>query len=239
MSFTELRQSQPAIDRRRRCVGLCRPGSSPPAWLIVLSLTSVPLASGQEAVLDTTNPSGVLRTITLDGNPLDLSNPFFQSLGTNGRSCVSCHVPSSAWTITPDEIQHRFHETRGLDPIFRTNDGSNSPNADVSTLKARRKAFSMLLTKGLIRIGLPIPAGAEFVLVDVDDPYGYASASELSLFRRPIPSTNLRFLTAVMWDGRESFAPMGTTPILSNATPEENATGPVQRSEAPGQRRDH
>ena len=174
-------------------------------------------------MLDTRNPSGVLRTITIDGNPLDLSNPFFQSLGTNGRSCVSCHVASSAWTITPSEVQPRFHATDGLDPIFRTVDGSNSPKADVSTVKARRKAFSMLLNKGLIRVGLPIPAGAEFALVGVDDPYGYASASELSLFRRPLPSTNLRFLTAVMWDGRESFAPMGTTPILSTATPDQNA----------------
>ena len=31
------------------------------------------------------------------------------------------------------------------------------------------------------------PAGAEFELVAVDDPYGYASAGELSLFRRPLP----------------------------------------------------
>ena len=192
-------------------------------WPSSLSLTTVPLASGQQAILDTNDPAGVLRSITLDGNPLDLSNPFFQSLGTNGRSCSSCHVASSAWTITPDELHTRFDKTRGLDPIFTTNDGSNSPNADVSTLKARQTAFSMLLTKGLIRIGLPIPAGAEFTLVDVDDPYGYASASELSLFRRPIPSTNLRFLTAVMWDGRESFAPMGTTPILSSASPQDNA----------------
>jgi hypothetical protein len=81
----------------------------------------------------------------------------------------------------------------------------------------------MLLSKGLIRIGLAIPANAEFTLDRVDDPYGYASASELSLFRRPIPSTNLRFITGVMWDGRESFAPLGTTPIRSNATPAENA----------------
>ena len=53
-----------------------------------------------------------------------------------------------------------------------------------------------------LRVGIGIPAGAEFTLVDVDDPYGYASASELSLFRRPLPSTNLAFLTGVMWDGR-------------------------------------
>jgi hypothetical protein len=81
----------------------------------------------------------------------------------------------------------------------------------------------MLLTRALIRIGLSIPAGAEFDLVDVDDPYGFASAAEPSLFRRPIPSTNLRFLTGVMWDGRESFPPLGTLPILAVNSPAQNA----------------
>ena len=41
----------------------------------------------------------------------------------------------------------------------------------------------------------------------VDDPYGYASARELSLFRRPLPATNLIWVTSVMWDGRETYAP--------------------------------
>lgn len=63
----------------------------------------------------------------------------------------------------------------------------------------------MLLNKGLIRVGIGIPADGEFELVAVDDPYGYASAKELSLFRRPLPSTNLKFLSTVMWDGRETF----------------------------------
>jgi hypothetical protein len=65
----------------------------------------------------------------------------------------------------------------------------------------------MLLSRGLIRVGMPLPANAEFRLTKVDDPYGYASARELSLFRRPLPSTNLIWLTAVMWDGRETAAP--------------------------------
>src|SRR5262245_23139165 len=194
------------------------------ALVAVLSLVLGPRAVAQRSVLDTPNPSGVLRTITLDGRPLDFSNPFFQSLGTNGRSCVSCHVPSTGWAISPHEVRARFEKTRGMDPIFRTNDGSNSPHANVSTVAARRAAYSMLLKKGLIRVGLGIPSGAEFELIKVDDPYGYASAAELSLFRRPIPSTNLRFLTAVMWDGRESFGPLGTTPIKSDATPDENRT---------------
>jgi hypothetical protein len=81
----------------------------------------------------------------------------------------------------------------------------------------------MLLNKGVIRIGLPIPAGAEFALIHVDDPYGFASAAQLSLFRRPLPATNLRFLTTVMFDGRESFAPLGTLPILAGNTPAQNA----------------
>jgi hypothetical protein len=191
------------------------------AFLIVVSASHSAFA--QQSVLDTSNAQGVLRTITLDGGAIDQNNPFFQSLGTNGRSCVSCHVPANGWTISPDEVQRRFNKTKGLDPIFRTNDGSNSPNADVSTLTARRSAYSMLLSKGVIRVGMPIPAGAEFELAAVNDPYGYASAGDLSLFRRPLPSTNLRFLTAVMWDGRESFTPMGTTPFLDDATDEANA----------------
>src|SRR5262249_30533350 len=94
----------------------------------------------------------------------------------------------------------------GLGAIFRTNDGANSPTADVSTLEARQRAYSQLLTKGLIRVGIGVPADAEFELVAVDDPYGVAIAPELSPLRRPIPSTNLKFLSAVMWDGRETFA---------------------------------
>src|SRR5262249_10127129 len=155
----------------------------------------------RDAVLDTSNKIGMLRTISLDGSAvIKPDNPFFLSLGTNGRSCVSCHVPSTAWTISPSEVRDRFAKTQGLDPIFRTNDGSNSPLADVSTVAARRAAYSMLLNKGVIRIGLPIPAGAEFELIEVEDLYGFASAAELSLFRRPIPGANLPLLTALMWD---------------------------------------
>jgi hypothetical protein len=133
-----------------------------------------------------------------------LTGPFFQELGTNGRTCFSCHQLDQGWSITPAGVQARFNATNGTDPIFRTNDGSNSPNANVSTLDARRAAYSMLLTKGLIRVGLPIPANAEFTLAAVSDPYGFASATELSLFRRPLPSANIRFLNTVMWDGREN-----------------------------------
>lgn len=151
------------------------------------------------------NATGFSATLSTKG-PMDLTNPFFQKLGTNGRSCDTCHVASDGWTIKPSSVQARFDATGGTDPIFRTNDGAVSPNADVSSVQARRAAYAMLLSKGLIRVGIGVPPGAEFALESVDDPYGYASAAELSLFRRPLPSANLKFLSAVMWDGRETFA---------------------------------
>jgi hypothetical protein len=146
----------------------------------------------------------------------DTSNPFFASLGTNGRSCVNCHRQDQGWSITPAGVKARFDATDGQDPLFRTNDGSVSPNADVSTVAARRNAYKLMLSRGLIRVGIAIPAGAEFTLAAVDDPYGFASAAELSLFRRPLPSTNLPFLATIMWDGRETISASNMTSNLAH-----------------------
>lgn len=169
------------------------------------------------------SPNGTGKDGTLvPGRVLDTSGPFFQSLGTNGRSCGTCHDPAAGWSITPSLARARFDATDGLDPLFRPHDGADTPNADVSTVASRRSAYGMLLTKGLLRIGIPLPAGAEFELAAVDDPYGYASASELSLFRRPLPTTNLRFQSQIMWDGRES--PHGASLPQSLASQALNAT---------------
>src|SRR5919202_3256515 len=157
--------------------------------------------------------TGTFQTFTANGS-IDTTNPFFQSLGTNGRTCATCHDRHDGWTITPADVQARFNATGGLDPLFRPIDGANSPNADVSTVDARRAAYSMLLTKGLIRIPLSPPPGAQFTVVAVDDPYDYATPDHLSLFRRPLPATNLPFLSAVMWDGRE------TVQQITNANPQ-------------------
>lgn len=163
------------------------------------------------------NASGFAATFSTAG-VIDQGGPFFQSLGTNGRSCASCHEASAGWTITPRGLQERFARSAGTDPVFRTVDGSNSPLADVSTPEKRRRAYSMLLTKGLIRVGLPVPAQAEFELAAVDDPYRFASAQELSLFRRPLPTTNLSMLSTVMWDGRESLRDAAGTDCLAGTT---------------------
>lgn len=168
------------------------------------------------------NASGLLETYNTKGGPIDLSGPFFQSLGTNGRSCASCHRPAQAWSISPIEVQRRFDLTRGRDPIFRTNDGSICDHdIDTSTVQARRRAYSLLLSKGLLRISLPVPQNAEFDVTSVLNPYGCNELDNLSVYRRPLPATNLRFLSAVMWDGRESAVQTGTQPIKYSTNPDD------------------
>jgi hypothetical protein len=166
------------------------------------------------------DPSGFVETYNINNTFIDLTGPFFQSLGTNGRSCFSCHRPTEAWSISPDEVQLRFLLTQGLDPIFRTNDGSNCDhNIDTSTLSGRRAAYSLLLSRGLIRIFLPMPANAQFSVVSVANPYGCNDTSTLSMYRRPLPATNLRFLSTVMFDGRESSPQTGTQKITYATNP--------------------
>ncbi len=155
------------------------------------------------------NGSGYSETYNANSQgPFRLDGAFFQSLGTNGRSCSTCHTPSTSWTVSAAEIQQRFLKTQGLDPIFRTNDGSVCDhNIDTSTVEGRRQAYSLLLSRGLLRITLPVPADAEFFVQSVSNPYGCNDASNLAVYRRPLPATNLRFLSTVMWDGRESTPP--------------------------------
>src|SRR6476620_1401692 len=140
------------------------------------------------------NSHGIDATYSTAGY-IDLNNPFFKSLGTNGLSCSTCHVPSEGWVITPKGVQARFEKTQGIDPLFRLNDGANSPAASVSTAEERRKNYSMLLSKANLRVGIGISDDAEFELIEADDPYGHATKTELSLFRRPLPSANLKFLS--------------------------------------------
>jgi cytochrome c peroxidase len=173
--------------------------------VVIATVWASPATPDRAGELPFPNSSGVLGIVGTNG--ADAGNPFFQDLGSNGRSCGTCHRPAQAWTITPAELQNRFDRTDGLDPIFRTNDGSNCEAADVSTVRQRRQAFSLLLAKGLIRVALDVPAGAEFDIAGVDDPYRCgAPLTSASMYRRPLPSANLKFLSAVMWDGRHSTA---------------------------------
>ena len=190
--------------------------------LFVMVLTGDIAAIGQSLpnLFPFPNGSGFVETYNSGGQAIDLTGPFFQSLGANGRSCSSCHRPAEGWTVSAQEVAIRFETTQGLDPIFRTNDGSVCDhNIDTSTVEGRRKAYSLLIRRGLIRIAIAMPPNPEFKVVSVVNPYGCNDPSTLSMYRRPLPSTNLRFLSAVMWDGRESSPQTGTQKITGPTNP--------------------
>jgi len=159
------------------------------------------------------DPSGEIGTVQPAGPTTTAGNAFFQDMGTNGRTCFSCHQPQDGWGISASGVQQTFRLTDGLAPIFRPVDGAVCPTADTSSLDARRLAYSLLLDKGLIRIGLAFPATAEFAIVGGKDKYGCntnpvtgltsPTTGIVSTYRRPLPSTNLGFINAIMWDGRE------------------------------------
>ena len=149
------------------------------------------------------NPTGTLETFS--PTQVSNSNPFFTPLGTNGRTCNTCHVASDGWSINTVDLQQRFQSTQGTDPVFLVLDGANCPSDDVSTFAAATAAYSQLLNFGLIRMSLPVPADADFTIASITDPYlcSETTVTQPSLYRRPLPATNLKFLSAIMWDGRE------------------------------------
>ena len=188
--------------------------------LLVWALGSAGRAQTLPNLFPLLDSSGFIETYNVNNTSIPLNGAFFQSLGTNGRACSSCHLPDQGWSISTTAVQLRFLFSQGTDPIFRTNDGSNCDHdIDVSTVQGRRQAYSLLLNRGLIRIAVAVPAGAEFTVAGVHNPYGCSDTATLSMYRRPLPATNLKFLSTLMWDGRESAPQTGTQKITYATNP--------------------
>lgn len=201
----------------------CRPATTAPSLLagLLVVTAAIILVSGRAAaeqpgagqhvgVQAFADPTGVIATVNLNGRT-DERGAFFKSLGTNGRSCATCHVVSQAMSFSSRDAQLRFARTRGQDALFAPIDGANCPNGR----RASAADHSLLLKHGLIRVFRPLPANAQFSISVVYDPYGCALAPDpnggtpvISVYRRPLPTANLAFLSAVMFDGRETKAPL-------------------------------
>jgi len=167
------------------------------------------IAPGSAAVLPKEmifdDPSGRLGILNAEGPIETKGNPFFEPLGSNGRACVTCHQPANAMSLSVDMIRERWRDTSGRDPLFAAIDGSDNP----SLAQDRELSHSLLLTRGLFRIGLPWPPAKnpepEFTIEIVRDPtgvnrdpvWGLKSANPtVSVFRRPRPAANLKYVLA-------------------------------------------
>ena len=155
---------------------------------------------------------GALQSVSTNGFNVGATDGFFANLGTNGRTCGSCHLQVNAWTFTPAHAQSLSSD----DPLFAPVDGADCPPTSTSQGPDSSQS-SEVLNYGLIRIMLPIAPGANFQLVSATNPKNCAIppassgiGGQLFLFRRPPPSTNLVFDTTVMWDGRENLQAITT-----------------------------
>jgi hypothetical protein len=169
----------------------------------------------------TADSAGVLASVSTDGFDTGPTNGFFASIGTNGRACGTCHVASDAWTFTPGHARALGPN----DPLFMPNDGSDCPPTS-PTQGPNRLLSSEVLDYGLIRVQLGILATAEFALASATNPKHCAippgslgAGSQLFLFRRPLPSTNLLFDSAIMWDGRETLQALTTQADFQSTGP--------------------
>jgi len=162
------------------------------------------------AKLDYRDGSGVTETLLTNG-PLDTKgHPFFTAIGPNGRACVTCHQPADGMSLSVTTIQERWKETDGKDPLFAAFDGSNCPDLP----QGSKKSHSLLLERGVFRIERPWPPRdltgktitPDFDIEVVRDPTGCNTGKDhglkapnptVSVYRRPRPVSNLKYLTAI------------------------------------------
>jgi hypothetical protein len=144
---------------------------------------------------------GLVSSYQPGGPTITSKNAFFKSLGTNGRTCFTCHQPAQDWSFTPQSARLRFRSLGISDPLFRLVDGANCPSANPYDWRS----YSQILYRGNNRIFLPLPPNPQFSLSVVDDPtscendpkYGIAATGDVSVYRRPLPASNLIFLNIV------------------------------------------
>lgn len=131
-------------------------------WIFMLGMLTLACAVSAAMIPNLfpfLDPTGIVSTYNVNG-PIDESNPFFQSLGTNGRSCATCHIAGNGFGLSAQQAQALFRATRGRDPLFAAVDGGNCPTAT----QGDPEAHSLLLKNGLIRVALPMRAGAQFTI---------------------------------------------------------------------------
>jgi cytochrome c peroxidase len=145
------------------------------------------------------NPFGIADSFHTTGT-IDFTNPMFIPLGTNARSCATCHAPDMGWTVTATGVARLFRQSDGLAPLFLPHDEGSRPDADLSTEASRRAAFEpTLLERGLTRFTRTLPATSEFAVLAVEDPSGFSTPARFLNFRRPTATANEARTSSILW----------------------------------------
>jgi hypothetical protein len=73
------------------------------------------------------DPDGAIATFQPNGPTITSKNAFFEDLGTNKRSCGTCHVAKNGWSFSAQDAQDRS-DANSDDPLFRLVDGATCPS---------------------------------------------------------------------------------------------------------------
>jgi cytochrome c peroxidase len=177
-----------------------------------------PVVSAKNTVLPSNkkfeNPTGKSSTFSKIGL-IDLTGAFFQSIGTNGRTCETFHLASDGWTVSARSAKDIFEDSDGLAALFEF-DGQNCVGADRSTKQARKAASSLMINKALVRFNKALPAGPEFQIIGSQGTYcNMIDAVSYVVFRRPLPTVNFGAFTNSLWDGFGNTLANGCSFIVS------------------------
>jgi hypothetical protein len=128
-------------------------------------------ATAEALLAPRANAAGVADTFHTSGT-IDRSDPFFENLGTNGRTCETCHDARSAWTTSAEVMTELFESTAGTHPLFVSlHDSGTRPDAPTNTLNQKRDAFKTLLKFGVHRFTRTNHVGNDYDVIAVDDPW--------------------------------------------------------------------
>ena len=106
-------------------------------------------------------------------------------MGTNGRTCETCHDARSAWTTSAEVMSELFESTAGTHPLFVSlHDSGIRPDAPTGTLSEKRAAFKTLLQFGVHRFTRTNHVGIDYDVIAVDDPWGWSTPASFANFRR-------------------------------------------------------
>ena len=157
------------------------------------------------------NELGTLRVL-LAGGPLDTrGHPFFEAFGSNGRACVTCHQPSDAMSLSARSARARWDATGGQGSAVRRDRRVELPVAAAArarlafpaarswpdprgaTLAAARRCRACHALRTSSWRSCEIPWGC-----NSGPDYGPAARTpRVSVYRRPRPVANLKYLTAI------------------------------------------
>jgi cytochrome c peroxidase len=94
-------------------------------------------------------------------------------LGTNGRSCADCHMPTDHFQLSPADVEARFRilqsrrrwHSNADDPLFRPIDAD-----DFRTHGEHAADFGNLRENGLVRVVFALPAGIKLIDPATNEP---------------------------------------------------------------------